>query len=126
MPWTGRPGRRRIVVSFRVPTHLICSFSIHDEAERAVVTDLSKGGAFIRTDAPLPIGSKIELKLMITGDEPITVRGSVVSNHVDLDLAGADRGMGIHFEGMSPEVLSRIEFLYQAKLEAAGMSEFAA
>lgn len=119
---TGAKKDRRS--SFRVPTHLVCTFSVHDSAEGAVVTDLSRGGAFIRTGAPLPIGSKIELKLTIAGDEPIAVRGVVVSNHVDLDLAGADRGMGVRFEGMSPELAERIDFLYQAKLEAAGLEDY--
>ncbi len=52
--------------SVRVPTNLHCSFESIGSFESAFITNLSSGGVFISTASPLPIGSKVELKIKIS------------------------------------------------------------
>jgi uncharacterized protein (TIGR02266 family) len=61
--------------------------------ERDLVTDLSQGGLFVRTSRPLPIGTEIDLEVLV-GAEPVRVRGRVVWLRDETRA-----GMGIQFTG---------------------------
>ena len=64
----------------------------------ALVTDISSGGMFVRTDSPLPIDADTEFSLVI-GDspEPFNVRGKVVRtvHHGTSTSYDEEPGMGI-------------------------------
>lgn len=56
--------------------------------------DISKGGVFIRTDKPLPIGTRYLFKLTVPQrPEPFELLGEVAWTSTDTD----DCGMGIRF-----------------------------
>ncbi len=99
--------------SVRVPTNLHCSFESIGSFESASISNLSSGGVFISTVSPLPIGSKVELKIKIsqTGAE-IELPGVVVSNNAGPDLSTEKRGMGVRFSELTPEMLEQIHALY--------------
>lgn len=63
----------------------------------AFTSNLSKGGLFIETDRPTPIGTELVLRFSIPGVGPIEVRGSVVWIRPDT-VDGKRPGMGVEFE----------------------------
>ncbi len=112
---TGQKPDRR--ASLRVPTHLVCSVVGQSGSASSVVTNLSKGGVFIRTLAPLPVGSTVALKLLLVDEkEPLSVEGVVVANHVNLDDGEAGTpGMGVRFNPLDPDTAARLEALYESE-----------
>jgi len=75
------------------------------------VTNLSRGGLFIRSPQPLPLHAEVELALTLPGGGPrIQATGRVIWNH---DVAkGSTRivpGSGIKFTDMSPQDRARLE-----------------
>lgn len=64
--------------------------------------NISKGGTFIKTDKPLPIGTEFIFKLFVPNlEEPLRIHGAVewTVSQEDLDsgAASGDTGMGIQF-----------------------------
>jgi len=56
--------------------------------------NISKGGTFIKTRKPLPVGTRFLFKLSIPGrDEPFELLGEVAWSNAE----GDDAGMGIRF-----------------------------
>lgn len=88
------------------------------------VTNLSKGGIFIRTDAPLPIRSQIDLTFTLPAiDTTIKARGRVAWTY-DIKKGTSEivPGMGIKFTDMSPENKATIQEYLQdlsSRAEAA-------
>jgi len=71
--------------------------------------NISRGGTFIKTRRPLPIGTEFLFKLFVPGrDVPLTIHGEV-QRIVD-EAPGEDQGMAIKFvyrEGDSQDVIAR-------------------
>jgi len=63
------------------------------------VADLSTSGVFVRTKAPLPVGTRVNLKFSLILDELHVVEadGEVVRQSM------RPRGMGVAFRGLTPE-----------------------
>jgi uncharacterized protein (TIGR02266 family) len=74
-------------VEFRTPGAFLVAYS----------TNLSKGGMFVETASPLPIGSEVTLRFTIPGESTMEVHGVVA--WVQAWAAGdKPQGMGIRFE----------------------------
>ena len=59
--------------------------------------NISRGGTFIKTRRPLPIGTEFLFKLFVPGRrEPLTIHGEV-QRIVGEDTEGEEPGMGIKF-----------------------------
>jgi type IV pilus assembly protein PilZ len=74
--------------------------------------NISRGGTFIKTTKPLPIGTEFLFKLMVPGrDEPLTIHGEV-QRIIGADAqAGDEPGMAIRFvyrEGDPQAEIARI------------------
>ena len=110
-----QPDRRETV---RVPTSLHCNFESIGSFGNAYITNLSSGGVFISTVSPLPIGSKLKLRIQIvdTGAE-IEIPGVVVSNNVGSGFSTENRGMGVRFSELAPMVMEQIHRLYSKAVE---------
>jgi type IV pilus assembly protein PilZ len=71
--------------------------------------NISRGGTFIKTKRPLPIGTEFLFKLFVPGrDQPLTIHGEV--QRIIDDTPGEDQGMAIKFvyrEGDPQDVISR-------------------
>ncbi len=108
------PAARERRDSLRVPTRLACSFDSLGSFEQARITNLSRGGVFILTSAPLPVGTRLQLRIQIgtTGSE-LDVAGVVVTNHVGPSLDTHRSGMGVRFSEQVPEILKQIDELYE-------------
>jgi type IV pilus assembly protein PilZ len=63
--------------------------------------NISRGGTFIKTRRPLPIGTEFMFKLLVPGrEQPLTIHGEVqrIVTAVDVDGDGEpDEGMAIRF-----------------------------
>jgi type IV pilus assembly protein PilZ len=77
--------------------------------------NISRGGTFIKTRRPLPVGTEFLFKLFVPGrTEPLTIHGEVqrIISGVDVDHDGkADEGMAIRFvyrEGDPQAEIARI------------------
>jgi type IV pilus assembly protein PilZ len=98
----------------RVPVHLAMTYRSAAELRAATIETLSEGGVFIRTRAPLPIGTPIDLDITVQDQEhgSITLRGKVVwvRPAPDLDRGDVDlpEGMGVAFLDTPPEPLLRL------------------
>ena len=100
--------------SVRVPTCLRCSFDSFGSFERALITNLSRGGVFIETAAPLPIGTKLRLSIVVAGSgAEIEVSGVVVSRNVGPRYEIGKVGMGVRFSEATPEIVKKIYALYE-------------
>jgi type IV pilus assembly protein PilZ len=84
--------------------------------------NISRGGTFIKTSRPLPIGTEFLFKLFVPGrEEPFTIHGEV-QRIIDAqaDSGGEDPGMAIKFvyrEGDSQDEIARaVEGLMTASL----------
>ena len=75
------------------------------------VTNISRGGLFIRTDNPLPVQTEVSLSLHLPQDEGvIEARGRVVWNFdVPKNSFHVVSGMGIKFIDLSSDQRMRIE-----------------
>ena len=94
----GRRAHDRAPVSITgdLRTNIDPSFS------RMMMEDLSLGGAFVRTDYPLPTGETVNLKFPIPGREfPIHVTGLIAWSRE----SGGVSGMGIEFCDISSDDL---------------------
>jgi PilZ domain len=82
-------------------------FESFDAFVSEYVTNVSKTGAFVRSDAPLPVGTKVNLRFSVVMDGVETVEGigEVVRVHED------PPGMGIVFTeltGYSEAIIARL------------------
>jgi uncharacterized protein (TIGR02266 family) len=72
-------------------------FSTEDQAYKELVKDISPGGLFIETNAPLAVGQEITLLLSFPDQErPMKILGEVVR--------ATDQGIGVRFKHPSPIV----------------------
>jgi type IV pilus assembly protein PilZ len=72
--------------------------------------NISRGGTFIKTTRPLPVGTEFLFKLFVPGrDEPLTIHGEV--QRIIDEAAGEESGMAIKFvyrEGDPQAEIARI------------------
>jgi uncharacterized protein (TIGR02266 family) len=76
----------------------------------AYSTNLSKGGMFVESDEPLPVGTEIAMRFAIPGEPPIDVIGVVAWVHA-WQTENQPRGMGIRFDQLESrhgEAIDRI------------------
>jgi Tfp pilus assembly protein PilZ len=100
--------------SVRIPTRLECSVESPGNAEVALITNLSKGGVFVETHAPLTVGTTLWLRIRLCdGGTALAVPGVVVSSTVGTNGGSGKTGMGIKFAVALSEMVRAIDDLYQ-------------
>ena len=71
--------------------------------------NISRGGTFIKTRRPLPIGTEFLFKLFVPGrEQPLTIHGEV--QRIIDEAPGEEQGMAIKFvyrEGDSQDMIAR-------------------
>ncbi len=90
----------------RVPSGLRCWCEGENVTFYARVGNLSEGGLFIRTNTPLPTGSRALLRLNRSGEGEVQVMATVVWASDVLDQRPA--GMGLRFESLDSVTLERL------------------
>ncbi|MGE0792007.1 MAG: TIGR02266 family protein [Sandaracinaceae bacterium] len=82
----------------RVPIALKVEYKRLNSFFADYTKNISRGGTFIRTKNPLPIGTEFMFHLQIpTLEAPLTIKGKVMWIVKDSGDADADPGMGIGF-----------------------------
>jgi uncharacterized protein (TIGR02266 family) len=103
--------------SVRVPTRLGVSFATVGEIRRSLMTNLSRGGVFLRTEDLVDLGTRLELCVHIDeSGEDIRVRAEVVSHNVGPGFGSDEHGMGLRFLDMDEATQKQIEELYERSL----------
>jgi uncharacterized protein (TIGR02266 family) len=92
-------GRRRVFPRVLV-NH---EFSSLDEFITEYVKDLSAGGVFVRVFDPLPVGTRVDLRFTVIGDDLETVEGVGRVVRVVEPGPGVTPGMGVMFEELTPQ-----------------------
>lgn len=88
-------------------------FNSIDDFIAEYVTDISRGGVFIRSKQPLPVGTKVNLKFSVILDDFHTVEGEGEVVRVVDD--GEQIGMGVTFTELTAESREIIEELVRRR-----------
>jgi Tfp pilus assembly protein PilZ len=72
-------------------------FDSFDQFIEEYVTNISRSGAFIRTNEPLPVGSEVDLRFTVIMDDIETIEGVGRVVRVETDPPG----MGVVFKNLS-------------------------
>ena len=86
-------------------------FDSFDQFIEEYVTNVSRSGAFIKTNAPLSIGSEVNLKFSVVMDGVETIEGVGEVVRVEKDPPG----VGVVFKSLSGYSAELIEKLLTAK-----------
>jgi type IV pilus assembly protein PilZ len=107
----------------RYPVSLRVDYSTRDAFVANHVSNLSKGGLFIASDAPLPVDSELELVLTLAEPmECIKARGRVIWNYdIRKGTTRVIPGMGIKFLDMTPADRCRLA-AYLAEVVVGSLS----
>jgi type IV pilus assembly protein PilZ len=106
--------------SVRVPARLRVGFDSLGEMRESLMTNVSRGGLFISTPHPLPIGVRLSLRVHIeeTG-EVIDLSGEVASLNSGPGLMTEELGMGIKFDQLGEAEGKAVDSLYERSLRKA-------
>jgi uncharacterized protein (TIGR02266 family) len=114
---SARPDAADRRESVRVPVKLEVHFQSSGALQRCLLTNLSRGGVFISTRSPAPIGTQIKLRIVVDeGGTEIEVPGEVVSHNVGRDFAAQGSGMGVRFVDPGPKAAVALERIYEGAL----------
>ena len=91
-------------------------FAVIDEYIAEYVSSISRGGIFIRSKNPLPVGTRVTLKFSVIVDDIEIVEGE--GEVVRLEDDPEEMGMGVAFTRLSAESKALIDHLFEAQ-EAA-------
>ena len=76
-------------------------FTSLEEFIAEYVSDISRSGVFIRTQQPLPLGTRVDLRFTVIADEIETVEGTGTVVRLVSPGEGTAAGMGVAFETLS-------------------------
>jgi len=104
----------------RGPVNLRIKFrseSLQQFIERYGV-DVSRGGIFIRTREPLPVGTRLKLDFQLVDAAPLFQGdGTVVwIREHDASRAGVTPGMGVRFDRLTPESQTTLDTILEEKI----------
>ena len=88
-------------------------FASIDDFIAEYVTDISRGGVFIRSKQPLPVGTKVNLKFSVIVDDFQTIEGEGEVVRVLED--GENIGMGVQFISLTDESRAIVEDLVRRR-----------
>lgn len=107
--------RRR---SVRVPTRLRVRYESEGGFARSHLTNLSRGGAFVQTECPLPVGTGLLLHIEVEPKgEELEIPGQVAQSYSGPSFEPGRTGMGIRFLEMAEESEKRLADLYEMVIE---------
>lgn len=95
-------------------------FQTVDEFVSEYVSNISKGGVFIRAKDPIPVGTEVDLKFSVwIGDDHHMVQG--LGRVVHNNSLNGQSGMGVTFTDLTPEsreLIDRLTANQSAEVEA--------
>src|SRR5262245_48520877 len=106
----------------RAPVTLKIKFKSENLAQfiERYSVDVSRGGIFIRTKDPLPVGTPLTFEFQLQDNSPlVSGEGTVVwIREHDPNRQGVAPGMGVRFDKLSPESQSVLERILSEKERA--------
>lgn len=99
-----RPEEKRASPRVRASFHLHLVYDDLDQLVESYSHDISEGGIFVKTDSPMPVGSRVQLKISIVHQELqyINAVGEVVHS-TEKNGGLPPTGMGIRFVEIDEE-----------------------
>lgn len=86
----------------RLPLKVKVSYEVLDDFLDDYTANVSLGGMFVKSDAPLPVGARFRLRFEVPGrDKPVDTTGEVRWVVEPGDPSGLSSGMGISFGPLS-------------------------
>lgn len=86
-------------------------FKSVEEFVAEYVSNISRSGAFIRTDDPLPIGTRVQLRFSLLLDEIETIEGEGEVVRVEPARGASKAGMGVVFTSLTSHSKKLLERL---------------
>ena len=86
-------------------------FASVDEFINEYVSNISRSGVFIKSDDPLPVGTRVTLKFTVIMDDLETIEGVGEVVRTSTQAPGVQAGMGVVFislTGYSRQLVERI------------------
>lgn len=93
----------------RVPVNQ--EFACIEDYIAEYVTSISPGGVFIRSQKPLPVGTRVDLKFSVILDDVETVEGE--GEVVRVQNGDKNKGMGVAFTRLSAESKKLIDHIME-------------
>jgi uncharacterized protein (TIGR02266 family) len=93
-----KPPRRR---HERMPVNR--EFTTIEEFISEYASDISRSGVFIRSDDPLPVGTKVDLRFTLIVDEFETIEGIGEVTRIVPPGGPSPAGMGVAFLELTPK-----------------------
>ncbi len=100
-----RPSDRREYDRFPVTWAVDCQ--TEETFLYAYITNISELGIFVKTTAPLALGTEISLSFAPPGEEAFKLRGAVAWIN-PVRIGDSNPGMGIRFVDLTPDERERI------------------
>jgi len=106
--------------SVRVPVRLRMGFESYGEIRESLMTNLSRGGLFVATPNPLPMGATLHLRIRIEeSQQEVEVEGEVASLNSGPGLLDEELGMGVRFIRLSDAQQKAVDDLYERSMRRA-------
>ena len=102
-------ARRHQRLPVEIPVLWAVPGELRDNA--GVLRDIGRGGAFIKTEQPLPVGTELALKFSVVLDQIETIEGTGVVVRVE----DSPRGVGVVFKELDAYSRELVERLLVAK-----------
>lgn len=100
----------------RAPLSIKVAITCNGEQKELSASNLSIEGIFLRTASPYPVGSEMDLVLAVDDDDPIELKGRVVSAQKIIADVHPDSGMGIKFMDIPEDIRYRLYFFVMKEL----------
>jgi uncharacterized protein (TIGR02266 family) len=112
------PGALQRRATPRIPTSLEVRFENLGQLGSVLMSNMSRGGLFVATESPPPIGTELKLRIQVTAPpRELVLCGEVASWHVGPRFEVGKRGMGIRFKGLSATDQAVVDELYDKQVE---------
>ncbi len=99
----------------RYPISLAVDYVSGDTFLFAYITNISEMGIFLRTEAPLPVGTELRLRFAVPDGTALDLAGVVMwINPVRADGDNPNPGMGVRFIELSPDAREAVFDLVRA------------
>ena len=100
----------------RAPLSLQVSLVRGGEQTELFASNFSVEGLFLRTAEPYPVGTELDLVLTVDDEDPVELKGMVVSVHPFAAARGPEGGMGIRFVDIPEDVSYRLYYFVMKEL----------
>jgi len=100
----------------RAPLNMTVSMNCKGKQQDLQASNLSAEGIFLKTGSPYPACTEMDIVLTVDDEDPIELRGMVVSaNKISADIQ-PESGMGIKFMDIPEDVRYRLHYVVMKEL----------